>query len=603
MRHAVSIEENREHRVPCFLRGAISKTGRRNLTMLKKRLDRKGRFRQTARLATALILVISLISAVLTPSQAAGETSFSDVPATSWCAAAVSYASANGIAYGSGGRFRPNDAVTRGEFVVMLAGVLAPGLSASNLPENPFTDVPEDSFYRNAAVWAYSEGLVSGTSDGCFSPKSSIKRQDMALILCKAQMLASLGTLPMTTPEKSFVDQDQISGYATDAVMQLQRQGLLTGDPEGRCNPKKSLTRAQAATVLMRVHMFKTGHTHSYKKAEAVYHSCTGKGTQYYRCDCGSFYGKKELAPRGHNYTSRNDYETWTVVYTCSRCGNSYSERLPYQTIYKGNSLISYDTALSYVDRLHTIYPDLINSYVGGKSYLGTDIRVVTLGKGSRYIFMNANIHALETVTTNYLLKVLDEYAYAYVTDGSIGSYRIKPLLDSFTIVMIPCSNPDGRAKVLAGTETSMNARGVNLNANFPTNWVYDESGESGSAAGSEPETKVILGVLQKYPFELVLDCHTSGNVIYYADPDCSNALTSQSYQLASAMKAESGFGLYTYRASAGLANYARHPMGIPGLTVEMYPYTNGTIDCTKFTEWCWSKLNTMPAIAMNWLK
>lgn len=57
------------------------------------------------------------------------------------------------------------------------------------------------------------------------------------------------------------------------------------------------------------------------------------------------------------------------------------------------------------------------------------------------------------------------------------------------------------------------------------------------------------------------------------------------------------------YAASPGMANYARHPYGVPGLTIEMYPYTSGTIDCTKFSQYCWSKLSTMPAIVMSYIK
>ena len=169
--------------------------------------------------------------------------------------------------------------------------------------------------------------------------------------------------------------------------------------------------------------------------------------------------------------------------------------------------------------------------------------------------------------------------------------------------MMIPCSNPDGRLLVLSGYDTKNNGNGVNLNRNFPTNWVYDSSGLYGPSAGSEPETQAILEVLGRYPFELVLDCHTSGNVIYYADYDCSSELRNRSYSIATALSQESGYRLYLYEASAGMANYARHPYGVPGLTIEMYPYTSGVIDCTRFSEWVWPKLDTMPAIAMSYLK
>lgn len=557
------------------------------------------------------LLIVSMLTALLLPVSAASDretaaTGFSDVPAAKWYAAAVTYAASSGFAVGSGGQFRPCDAVTRGEFVTMLARVFVPDGIPDDTPASQFEDVPSGKFYARPVAWAVANGITSGTSETTFSPNDSIQRQDMAVMLLQAELLPILGDLPLIHDAIEFLDADLISGYARPAVAVLQQQGLLAGDGAGYVNPKGNLTRAEAAAVLSRVQMIITGHTHDFQAAETIPASCTARGVQMYRCSCGSCFGKKDGSALGHDYTAQSDTSSWTVTYTCSRCGDSYSEPLPGmepQRIFEGNVLLSHDQILSYIDRLQQIYPDLISSYVGGYSVWGTEIRVVTLGKGSRYIYMNGNLHSKETITTNYLLKVLDEYAYAYATNGKVGSYSIKPLLDTFSIVMIPCSNPDGRAKVLAGNQCKTNGRGVNLNENFPTNWKYASSGAYGAYAGSEPETQAILGVLNSYPFELVLDCHTSGNVIYYADYDCSSALRTKSYNLASALKAESGFGLFYYNATAGLANYARHPYGCPGFTVEMYPYTNGAIDCTKFTAWVWPKLATMPAIAMTFLK
>lgn len=554
-----------------------------------------------------IILVLLLLTAVM-PSAVANDTSvsFADVPVTDWYAAVVSYAASTGYAIGSNGYFRPNAAVTRGEFTTMLAHILCPEGIPDSIPDSGFGDVPQSEFYARPVAWAYAAGLVSGTSEDSFSPEDKIRREDMALIILRAESLPALQGLPYINEASQFCDDAEISWYAREAIATLQRQGLICGDTNGRVNPGQSLTRAEAAAVLSHIQMYVSGHSHSYYAAESVPASCTGCGFQYYRCACGSYYCVCEPPALGHDFALTYNWDAWTATFCCTRCGECYTQALPGQKpcrIYDGNSLLTNEEILNYIDRLQEMYPELITSYVGGYSVWNAPIRVVTLGKGSRYIFMNGNIHGSETITTNYLLKVLDEYAYAYATDSSIGGYPIRSLLDCFTIVMIPCSNPDGRLLVLSGYDTKNNGNGVNLNRNFPTNWVYDSSGLYGSSAGSEPETQAILEVLGRYPFELVLDCHTSGNVIYYADYDCSSELRSRSYSIAKALSAESGFGLYIYEASAGMANYARHPYGVPGLTVEMYPYTYGDIDCTRFSEWVWPKLDTMPAIAMNYLK
>ena len=108
--------------------------------------------------------------------------------------------------------------------------------------------------------------------------------------------------------------------------------------------------------------------------------------------------------------------------------------------------------------------------------------------------------------------------------------------------------------------------------------------------------------MLSSYKFEVVLDCHNSGNYIYYADYDCSQYLLNRSKSLASAIKAACGYGMGCYDASAGMANYARHPYGVPGLTVEMCPGADTGHNCSQFPS-LWSLLSTMPAIVMNFLQ
>ncbi len=531
---------------------------------------------------------------------------FEDVAPTAWYCAEVSYAYAVGLVSGmTPTKYMPDRNVTRGQFITMLGRMLMPSDYRPSAQAPRFTDVVSGSYYEIYVLWASEAGIVKGITETTFEPEREIRRQDMATLLYRAQQLELAVILPFTASAVTFNDASSIADYAYDAIRSLQRQGLLKGDNHGNVNPRKSLTRAEAAAILSRYHAAARGHVHNYVRGGSVAATCTTSSYIQYSCSCGSYYGEKTGNALGHSYAApKFDAANRRYVYTCTRCGYITYKNMPAKRLYNGASLLKYDDMVKYLNQLQERYPDLIKISSAGKSVRGVNIPVVEFGKGSRYIFFNGNLHAREYITTNYLVDVLDEYAYAYVKGTKIGSYDIKPLLDSFKLVIIPCLNPDGRAMAIAGNYYyKANANGVDLNSNFPTNWSYKSDGSAGTEAGSEPETKAVLSILGKYRFELCIDCHTAGNVIYYSDNDVPATLDARSYALAQALSWESGFGLYKYGSTPGMANYARHPYGCPGFTVEMWPTLEHPIDCSGYYEKVWDRLNTMPAIAMNWMR
>ena len=148
---------------------------------------------------------------------------------------------------GSDGKsyFRPNQNVTRAEFVKLLYGMV--GGSKETYTE-PFSDVNDSDWFAQPVAWAAANGLVNGVEASRFDPNGTITRQDMAVILERFLLWCRVA-LP-SGGEADFTDADKIAGYATFAVSRLRDAEILSGLPDGRFDPRGSVTRAAAATAL-----------------------------------------------------------------------------------------------------------------------------------------------------------------------------------------------------------------------------------------------------------------------------------------------------------------------------------------------------------------
>ena len=173
-------------------------------------------------------------------------TQFKDIGADHWALNAIAHSVARGYFKGEGeGRFAPNRAITRAEFVTILgrkAGITPSGASTA------FGDVKADAYYAPYVAWAESKGIVKGTGFGKFEPNRTITREEMAVILDK--FLADQNKTYSSTNKGQFNDGLKVSSWAKESVEKMTNQGLLSGVGNGNFVPKGSFTRAQAAQVL-----------------------------------------------------------------------------------------------------------------------------------------------------------------------------------------------------------------------------------------------------------------------------------------------------------------------------------------------------------------
>ena len=105
---------------------------------------------------------------------------FGDVPQNSWFADAVKYVSENKLMNGtSTTAFSPNGNMSR----AMLATVLYRMSGETAEADSSFRDVSSSAYYAAAVSWASSEGIVNGTGANAFSPNASITREQLAAML------------------------------------------------------------------------------------------------------------------------------------------------------------------------------------------------------------------------------------------------------------------------------------------------------------------------------------------------------------------------------------------------------------------------------------
>ena len=170
---------------------------------------------------------------------------FSDLAEAAWAEKAILYLNSRGVINGNpDGSFRPNDNITRAEFVKMLTAALEVEESAEN---SPFNDVSADSWYAPCVAAAYKWGIVNGDQNGNFCPDAKITRQDMVVMLYRADR-AELDKA--NTEEIAFTDKYTISEYALDAVRYFSAKKIVNGFADGSFGALKNATRAEAAMIL-----------------------------------------------------------------------------------------------------------------------------------------------------------------------------------------------------------------------------------------------------------------------------------------------------------------------------------------------------------------
>lgn len=177
---------------------------------------------------------------------------FTDISSQDWFYTTVSKVYHRGWITGvSDTSFAPQSLTTRATLVTALWKIQNQPQTDAKLP---FTDVFSSNTEAYTAIaWAYSEGIVSGTSATTFSPDASVTREQTAALLYRfAQYRGIDVSVREDTNILSFSDAQDISEYAIPAIQWACGTSMMNGMGDGTLNPKGTTTRAQMASLLAR---------------------------------------------------------------------------------------------------------------------------------------------------------------------------------------------------------------------------------------------------------------------------------------------------------------------------------------------------------------
>ena len=142
------------------------------------------------------------------------------------------------------GTFRPDNLITRAEFVKILNKYF--GLT--NKSGKVFSDT-SSHWAKEEIDIAVTNGIVNGFPDGTFKPEAPITREQASVMISNYKQISDKDLDKLNT----YKDSSEVSDWAQASVEGVLEQGYMSGYPDKTFGPKKNLTRAEAVVTLSRI--------------------------------------------------------------------------------------------------------------------------------------------------------------------------------------------------------------------------------------------------------------------------------------------------------------------------------------------------------------
>lgn len=228
-------------------------------------------------------------------------------------------------------------------------------------------------------------------------------------------------------------------------------------------------------------------------------------------------------------------------------------------------------------------YSDYCEMTEIGSSVKGHSLYDFTIGSpdADSSVLVVGTMHAREYICATVLMQEIEYYLSNY--NCRIGGMKPADVLENTQIHYVVMANPDGvEISQKSYARWKSNARGVDLNRNFPTKKFVSggtkgAEGYSGKKALSEPESRAVAALTvklkTKQKLQGVINYHAMGRIIYGS---CSSKKiakdTKTMYQIA---KRETNYiaaleSSKTKSPGGQYREYVMYLLGIPSITIEV---------------------------------
>lgn len=253
------------------------------------------------------------------------------------------------------------------------------------------------------------------------------------------------------------------------------------------------------------------------------------------------------------------------------------------------------------VRELKDKYPYL-KTFPIGKSVLGRSIYALGIGdifKGTLFV---GGVHGMEWLTTLLLFRFMEDVLRAMAENMPLADIDMVHMLESRSLIVIPCLNPDGVEISINGAASAKhlaefvekvscgdtrrwqaNARGIDLNHNFDAGFAQLKELEQqagicspaptrygGTAPHSEPESCALVNFCTAFGIRQAYAYHSQGEEIYYKYGAHTPA---RSQLMAQVLASASGYKLcnpVTMASHGGFKDWFINHLHRPAFTIEI---------------------------------